>query len=108
MSKDPGVDTQLAAAEALILIRERTVVDAAFLHRAPNLKVISQTGKLARNIDIAACTRAGVAIVEGTGSPVAPAELTLVVDHGIAKEINPLSKRHGGWSLANRNWPCGE
>lgn len=76
LSKTPHVENQLAIAQALILIRERTVIDDAFLRRTPNLKLISQTGKLARNVDIDACTRAGVAIVEGIGSPVAPAELT--------------------------------
>jgi len=76
LSKDSMADHHLSSAEALILIRERTVIDEAFLQRTPKLKLISQTGKLARNVDIDACTRAGIAIVEGTGSPVAPAELT--------------------------------
>ncbi|WP_436873091.1 D-2-hydroxyacid dehydrogenase family protein [Kosakonia sacchari] len=76
LNKTPHIENQLATAQALILIRERTVIDDAFLRRTPNLKLISQTGKLARNVDIDACTRAGVAIVEGIGSPVAPAELT--------------------------------
>lgn len=75
LSKTSHIENQLATAQALILIRERTVIDDAFLRRTPNLKLISQTGKLARNVDIDACTRAGVAIVEGIGSPVAPAEL---------------------------------
>jgi len=76
LSKDSRADLQLSSAEALILIRERTVIDEAFLRRTPKLKLISQTGKLARNVDIDACTRAGIAIVEGSGSPIAPAELT--------------------------------
>lgn len=76
LNKAPQIESQLSTAQALILIRERTVIDESFLRRTPNLKLISQTGKLARNVDIDACTRAGVAIVEGIGSPVAPAELT--------------------------------
>ncbi|MBS1204114.1 MAG: 3-phosphoglycerate dehydrogenase [Proteobacteria bacterium] len=76
LSKETQAERALFNAQALILIRERTVVDEAFLRRTPNLKLISQTGKLARNVDIDACTRAGVAIVEGVGSSVAPAELT--------------------------------
>lgn len=76
LSKETQAEHALFNAQALILIRERTVVDDAFLRRTPNLKLISQTGKLARNVDIDACTRAGVAVVEGVGSPVAPAELT--------------------------------
>lgn len=73
---DPDAATHLARAEALVLIRERTQVDAAFLARTPHLQVISQTGKLSPNVDQAACSAAGVALLEGVGSPVAPAELT--------------------------------
>lgn len=76
LNKAHQIENQLSTTQALILIRERTVIDEAFLRRTPNLKLISQTGKLARNVDIDACTRAGVAIVEGIGSPVAPVELT--------------------------------
>jgi len=76
IKKSSLVENYFNEAQALILIRERTIVDSAFLKRTPNLKIISQTGKLARNIDIDACTQAGVAIVEGSGSPTAPAELT--------------------------------
>ncbi|WP_312686331.1 D-2-hydroxyacid dehydrogenase family protein [Kosakonia sp.] len=76
LNHDPRAAHVLPTAQALILIRERTQVDAAFLQTMPQLRLISQTGKVARNIDIDACTRAGVAVVEGVGSPVAPAELT--------------------------------
>jgi D-3-phosphoglycerate dehydrogenase len=60
----------------LVLIRERTKVDAAFLRQTPKLRCISQTGKIAGHVDVAACTAAGIAILEGVGSPIAPAELT--------------------------------
>ncbi|HEY9100977.1 D-2-hydroxyacid dehydrogenase family protein [Chitinimonas sp.] len=75
LAHEPAADATLARTECLVLIRERTVVDAAFLRRTPRLRLISQTGKVARNIDLAACTAAGVAVVEGAGSPTAPAEL---------------------------------
>lgn len=76
LARDPRADEVLAQAESLVLIRERTQIDDAFLQRTPKLKLISQTGKVARHIDLEACTRAGVAVVEGVGSPIAPAELT--------------------------------
>jgi D-3-phosphoglycerate dehydrogenase len=76
LTRDPRADALLATAQGLILIRERTRIDQAFLRRTPALKLISQTGKIASHIDMEACTRAGVAVVEGSGSPVAPAELT--------------------------------
>jgi D-3-phosphoglycerate dehydrogenase len=62
--------------DAVVLIRERTRVDAAFLDRAPRLRLVAQTGRLGPHVDVDACTRRGVAVVEGVGSPVAPAELT--------------------------------
>lgn len=63
-------------AEALVLIRERTPIGDELLARLPDLKLISQTGKGTSHIDLAACTRRGVAVAAGTGSPYAPAELT--------------------------------
>jgi D-3-phosphoglycerate dehydrogenase len=63
-------------AEALVLIRERTAITEPLLALLPQLKLISQTGKGITHIDIAACTRHGVAVAAGTGSPYAPAELT--------------------------------
>ncbi|QDI05484.1 MULTISPECIES: D-2-hydroxyacid dehydrogenase family protein [Xanthomonas translucens group] len=65
-----------APAEALVLIRERTHIDAALLAQLPNLRLISQTGKIGAHIDLAACTTHGIAVSEGAGSPIAPAELT--------------------------------
>ena len=67
---------RLQPAEALVLIRERTRISDALLERLPNLKLISQTGKGTSHIDIAACTRRGVVVTAGSGSPYAPAELT--------------------------------
>lgn len=67
---------RLQPAEALVLIRERTRISDALLARLPNLKLISQTGKGTSHIDVAACTRRGVVVTAGTGSPYAPAELT--------------------------------
>lgn len=68
--------TRFADADALVLTRERTQVGEALLSRLPNLQLISQTGKSSSHLDLAACTRHGVAVAEGRGSPVAPAELT--------------------------------
>lgn len=98
LSRDPMADEKLSSAEALILIRERTVIDEAFLRRTPHLKLISQTGKLARNVDIDACTRAGVALVEGSGSPVAPAELTWLLIMASCRKfvssVNAMAEGH--------------
>jgi D-3-phosphoglycerate dehydrogenase / 2-oxoglutarate reductase len=67
---------RFADAEALVLTRERTRIDAALLARLPNLKLISQTGRAGPHIDLQACRERGVAVAEGSGSPIAAAELT--------------------------------
>ncbi|MGZ5473232.1 MAG: D-2-hydroxyacid dehydrogenase family protein [Thermoanaerobaculia bacterium] len=63
-------------ADALVLIRERTSVDDALLAQLPRLKLIAQTGRGTAHIDMEACERRGIRVAVGTGSPVAPAELT--------------------------------
>ena len=63
-------------AEVLVLTRTRTKITESLLQRLPNLKLISQTGKNPGHIDVAACTKHGVAVVEGRGNPIATAELT--------------------------------
>jgi len=70
------LSVRFADAEALVLIRERTAVTRALLERLPKLKLISQTGKGTSHIDLEACRDHGVTVCVGTGSPVAPAELT--------------------------------
>lgn len=75
----PDFETQIRRfqdADVLVLTRERTRIDAALLSCLPKLKLISQTGKISKHIDLEACTAYGVAVAEGQGSPVAPAELT--------------------------------
>ena len=86
-------------AEALVLIRERTTITEALLARLPNLKLISQTGRGTTHIDIAACTRHGVAVTAGTGSPYAPAELTWALVLAAARHIpqEAARLRAGRW-----------
>ena len=67
--------SQLMDVEAIVLIRERTVITESLLKKLSSLKVISQTGKVSNHIDVALCQRYGVEVLEGVGSPVAPAEL---------------------------------
>src|SRR6478672_8818583 len=66
---------RLASFDALVLIRERTALPRPLLQKLPNLKLISQTGKVSGHIDVEAATACGIAIAEGVGDPVAPAEL---------------------------------
>ncbi|MBC7728268.1 MAG: D-2-hydroxyacid dehydrogenase family protein, partial [Microbacteriaceae bacterium] len=78
--------TRLAPADAIVLTRERTCIEAALLDRLPRLRLISQTGKLAGHVDLAACTARGVAGAEGSGRGAATA--------GLAGLLAMASRRH--------------
>lgn len=72
---EPELIEKLSDCECLVLIRERTRITETLLSQLPKLKLISQTGKISHHIDPNLCGRYGVTILEGRGSPVAPAEL---------------------------------
>ena len=66
-------------ADAIVLTRERTQITEALLARLPKLKLISQTGKVANHIDLDACKKHGVMVMEGAGSGAATAELAMLL-----------------------------
>lgn len=55
---------RLRDTEALVLIRERSAINAALLERLPQLRLISQHG-VTPHIDLAACTQHGVIVSAG-------------------------------------------
>lgn len=66
-------------ADAIVLTRERTRITDELLARLPKLKLISQTGKVANHIDMDACKKHGVTVLEGSGSGAATAELGMLL-----------------------------
>jgi D-3-phosphoglycerate dehydrogenase len=101
--RDPEVlAPRLQGVEAVVLIRERTPISDALLARLPDLRLIVQTGKRAPHIDMAACTRHGVAVVyatpSGGGSSHATAELTwgliLAAMRFIPQEVASMKAGH--------------
>ncbi len=96
---------RLAPFDALVLIRERTAFPRALLDKLPNLKLLSQTGKLAGHVDVVAATEHGIAIAEGIGSPVAPAELTWALIMAASRKIVPYANKlkQGLWQTASSN-----
>ena len=96
---------RLAPFDAVVLIRERTALNRALLAKLPNLKLISQTGKLAGHVDVAAATELGIAIAEGVGSPTAPAELTWALIMAASRKIVPYASnlKDGLWQTASVN-----
>ena len=106
--KDHVQDVETLAArlhdsEVLVLIRERTKIQAPLLERLPNLRLISQRS-VYPHIDIAACTRLGV-IVSSSQHPGTPsyaaAELTwglvLAAMRQIPQQMSAL--KEGRWQI---------
>lgn len=64
-------------AEAIVPIRERTHYTRELLTELPHLQLISQTGRSAHHVDLAACTERGIIVTAGTkASPHTVAEHT--------------------------------
>ncbi len=93
------LSVRLRDADILVLIRERTHFPRALLEKLPKLKLISQTGRVGPHIDVATCTRMGIAVAEGTGSPVAPAELTWALIMAAMRRLPQYigTLKHGAW-----------
>jgi len=89
----------LADTDSIVLIRERSSISADLLRLLPNLKLISQTGKISNHLDLAACTAHGVAVAEGVGSPVAPAELCWTLIMAASRQLVPYVEhlKQGEW-----------
>lgn len=93
------LSVRLKDADIIVLIRERTVLNRALLEKLPKLKLIAQTGRVGKHIDLAACTERGIAVAEGVGSPVAPAELTWALIMAAARRLPQYigNLKHGAW-----------
>ncbi len=93
------LSVRLRDADVLVLIRERTHFPRALLEKLPKLKLISQTGKVGGHIDVETCSRMGIAVAEGVGSPVAPAELTWALIMAAMRRLPQYigNLKHGAW-----------
>lgn len=96
------LSVRLRDVEVLVLIRERTQFPRQLLEKLPKLKLISQTGKVGSHIDVEACTRLGIAVAEGVGSPIAPAELTWALIMASMRRLPQYigNLKHGAWQQA--------
>jgi D-3-phosphoglycerate dehydrogenase / 2-oxoglutarate reductase len=91
--------SRLTEVEALVLIRERTRITSQLLDKLPRLRMISQTGKAGSHIEVEACTERGIAVLEGAGSPIAPAELTWALIMAAQRRIPQYvaNLKQGAW-----------
>ena len=93
------LSVRLKDADVIVLIRERTHLNRQLIEKLPRLKLIAQTGKVGSHIDVAACSERGIAVAEGIGSPVAPAELTWALIMAAMRRLPQYiaNLKHGAW-----------
>ena len=62
-------------------------------------RLLVQTGKVGPHIDLETCTRLGIAVADGVGSPVAPAELTWALIMASMRRLPQYigNLKHGAW-----------
>ena len=87
--------------EILVLTRERTEISEDLLSKLPNLKLISQTGKISNHLNLATCNKYKVAVAEGVGSPIAPAELTWLLMMNTVRKVPQAidGMKKGQWQI---------
>ncbi|MBS1636876.1 MAG: D-2-hydroxyacid dehydrogenase family protein [Bacteroidetes bacterium] len=86
--KDPEkLAAMLSDTQILVLTRERTEISEELLMLLPNLRLISQTGKISNHLKPEICSKYHVAVAEGVGSPIAPAELTWTLLMNVIRQI---------------------
>src|SRR5450830_1146032 len=93
------LQVRLKDADVIVLNRERTHMPRQLIEKLPKLKLIVQTGRVGPHVDIDACTERGIAVAEGTGSPVAPAELTWALIMAASRRLPQYigNLKHGAW-----------
>jgi D-3-phosphoglycerate dehydrogenase len=94
---------RLRDTEALVLIRERTKIQAPLLERLPNLRLISQRS-VYPHIDVEACTRLGVMVSSNLhpGTPsYGTAELTWALVLAVMRQIpqQVAALKAGKWQI---------
>ncbi len=93
------LSVRLKDANVIVLTRERTHMSRQLIEKLPKLKLIVQTGRIGSHVDVAACTERGIAVAEGAGSPVAPAELTWALIMAAMRRLPQYigNLKHGAW-----------
>src|SRR3954464_1174362 len=96
----PPTQHDMAVAEGAI-VRADAVVDAAFLDRAPRMRVLARTGVGTDLVDLETATAHGIAVVVTPGSGTrAVAEGVLAHAMALAKRLGPYTTliREGRWA----------
>jgi D-3-phosphoglycerate dehydrogenase len=94
---------RLADFDVLVLIRERTTLNRALISRLPKLKLICQTGRIGSHVDLKAAAEREIAVVDGAGDPIAPAELTWALILAASRKVPTYANlmRQGVWQSSS-------
>jgi D-3-phosphoglycerate dehydrogenase len=101
-SSTPEFASELKTAAGLI-VRSATRVDAAMLEGAPDLKVVGRAGVGVDNIDVAAASERGVAVMNSPGgNTISASELTMALMLAVARRVTEADRsiREGRWERA--------
>ena len=93
------LSVRLREADIIVLIRSRTSISCQLIEKLPRLKLIVHTGPNSDHIDVAACTERRIAVVAGSQSPIASAELTWALLMAASRRLPQYiaNLRHGVW-----------
>ncbi|MBU4611449.1 D-2-hydroxyacid dehydrogenase family protein [Achromobacter sp. GG226] len=93
---------QLADAEVIVAMRERTAFPAALLQRLPRLRLLVTTGMRNASIDLAACDAQGVTVCGTASDPLLAAEQAWALVLALYKRIpgNDADTRRGHWQTS--------
>jgi phosphoglycerate dehydrogenase-like enzyme len=84
----------LRGVDAILMLRERSRFGEQEFELAPQLKLISQTGRRAAHVDIAAATRRGIPVAVTTNdSGMSTTELTIGLILGLMRRMPELDRR---------------
>jgi phosphoglycerate dehydrogenase-like enzyme len=96
------IERVLAGMDALLLMRERTYFSDHEYSRLPSLKLISQTGRTTRHLDLPSATRRGIAVA---GTPAdngtSTKELTIGLILALMRKIPQVNRR-----MREESWPA--
>ncbi|MEV4944330.1 D-2-hydroxyacid dehydrogenase family protein [Streptomyces sp. NPDC053755] len=84
--------------EIVVVMRERTPLDAGLLDRLPRLRLVVTSGMRNASIDLAAAARLGITVCGTASGPEPPAELTWALILGLARQVRTEAQalRDGG------------
>jgi phosphoglycerate dehydrogenase-like enzyme len=88
--------------DAILLMRERTFLSDKEYSQLPNLKLISQTGRTSRHLDLPNATRRGIAVTAtAADNGMSTAELTIALILALLRKIPQVNLR-----MREEVWPA--